>query len=209
MGRHLRKTSDIVMQIHYHPTGKPEIDRSRVGIYFVDEPVSEALKKPNRLVATIWASDYGLDIPAGESDYRRTTSYVLPRDVTLVGVVPHMHLLGKSMRTKAILPSGEEFTIIDVENWVYNWQDEYYFERPFKLPKGTRLEATASFDNSEQNPVNPTSPPKDVKWGDETDAEMMFCFFLITTEEPATLIQTIVDNLLHDRSGRKAAGIIR
>lgn len=209
MGRHVRKTSDVVMQIHYHPTGKPETDRSRVGIYFVDEPVSEALKKPNRLVATIWASDYGLDIPAGESDYRRTTSYVLPRDVTMVGVVPHMHLLGKSMKAKAILPSGEEFTIIDVENWVYNWQDEYYFERPFKLPKGTRLEATASFDNSEENPSNPTSPPKDVKWGDETDAEMMFCFFLITTEEPATLIQTIVDNLLHDRNGRKAAGIIR
>ncbi|HEV7278904.1 MAG TPA: redoxin domain-containing protein [Pirellulaceae bacterium] len=209
MGRHIRKESDVVMQIHYHPTGKPETDRSRVGIYFVDEPVSEALKKPNRLVATIWASDYGLDIPAGESDYRRTTSYVLPRDVTMVGVVPHMHLLGKSMTATAILPSGEELTIIDVEKWDYNWQDEYYFERPFKLPKGTRLEATAAFDNSEQNPSNPTSPPKDVKWGDATDAEMMFCFFLITTEEPATLIQTVVDNLLNDRNGRKAAGLIR
>jgi hypothetical protein len=209
MGRYVRKQSDVVMQIHYHPTGKPETDRSRVGIYFVDEPVSEALKKPNRLVATIWASDYGLDIPAGESDYRRTTSYVLPRDVTMVGVVPHMHLLGKSMRTKAVLPSGEEFTIIDVNRWVYIWQDEYYFERPFQLPKGTRLEVTASFDNSEGNPSNPTSPPKDVKWGDETDAEMMFCFFLITTEEPATLIQTVVDNLLHDRNGRKEAGIVR
>ena len=100
MGRYLKKGSDLVVQVHYHPTGKVEVDQSEIGIYFVKKPVAESLQQPAKLVGSIWVANYEMDIPAGEKNYCRSTSYVLPRDVIMVGVVPHMHLhlLGKTMK---------------------------------------------------------------------------------------------------------------
>ncbi len=209
MGRYLKQGSDLVMQIHYHPTGKKEVDQSEVGLYFIDKPVAETLKQPAKLVGSIWMANYEMDIPAGESDYHRSTSYTLPKDVIMVGVVPHMHLLGKSMKVTATLPGGGdepvEKTLIDIRNWNYNWQDEYYYERPFKLPAGTKLTVDAVFDNSAENPSNPSSPPKRVTWGEETDDEMLFCFFLLSSEKTADLIHVIYDNLQHDSRQPRAA----
>ncbi len=219
MGRYLKKGSDLVVQIHYHPTGKPEVDQSELGLYFVKKPVAESLKQPAKLVGSIWMANYEMDIAAGKNNYRRSTSYELPRDVIVVGVVPHMHLLGKSMKVTAELPlnatrssqktatskqpadgnaARETITLIDVPHWNYNWQDEYYYERPFRLLKGTRLTVEASYDNSADNPSNPSSPPKRVTWGDETTDEMLFCFFLLTADKTEDLIHTIFDNLGHD-----------
>lgn len=202
MGRYLKQGSDLVMQIHYHPTGKEEIDQSEVGLFFIDKPIAETLAQPAKLVASIWMANYEMDIPAGEDNYRRTTSYTLPRDVIMVGVVPHMHLLGKSMKVTATIPAGDEKptqkTLIDVRNWNYNWQDEYYFEQPFKLPAGTKLTVDATFDNSANNAMNPSSPPKRVTWGEETEDEMLFCFFLLSAEKTEDLIHVIYHNLQHD-----------
>ncbi|MDB4637867.1 MAG: redoxin family protein [Planctomycetaceae bacterium] len=198
MGRYLKKGSDLVVQVHYHPTGKAEVDQSELGLFFVDKPVAESLKLPAKLVGSIWLANYEMDIPAGAANYRRTTSYTLPKDVILVGIVPHMHLLGKSMKATAHLPDGSTRTLIDVPDWNYNWQDEYYYERPFKIPAGTRLTVEAVFDNSAANPSNPSSPPRRVTWGEETTDEMLFCFFLIAAEETEDLIHTIFDNLQHD-----------
>jgi hypothetical protein len=205
MGRYLKKSSDLVMQMHYHPSGKSEEDQSEVGLYFVDRPVAEVLKEPAKLVGSIWMANYAMDIPAGEAHYRRTTSYRLPKDVIMVGVVPHMHLLGKTMKVTANLPDGLVKTLIEIANWNYNWQDEYYYERPFRLPAGTRLDVEAAFDNSEGNPSNPSAPPRRVTWGDGTLDEMLFCFFLITSEKTEDLIHVVFDNLGHDsRQPRKA-----
>jgi hypothetical protein len=199
MGRYLKKGSDLVVQVHYHPTGKEETDQSEIGLYFVKTPVAESLKQPAKLVGSIWMANYEMDIPVGESNYRRSTTYTLPKQVILVGIVPHMHLLGKSMRVTAQRPGGQPEVLIDVPAWNYNWQDEYYYERPFPLPAGTRLTVEAVYDNSEQNPSNPSSPPKRVIWGDETTDEMLFCFLLITAQKTEDLIHTILDNLGHDR----------
>jgi len=198
VGRYLKKGSDLVVQMHYHPTGKPETDRSEIGLYFVDKPVKESLKEAGKLVGSIWLADYEIDIAAGAKDHRRTTAYTLPKAVTMVGVVPHMHLLGKSMKVTATLPDRSVKTLIDITNWNYNWQDEYYYERPFTLPAGTRLSVEAVFDNSAGNPSNPSSPPKRVTWGDGTLDEMLFCFFLISAERTEDLIGVIFDNLGHD-----------
>lgn len=198
MGRYLKKGSDLVVQMHYHPTGKPEIDQSEIGLYFVKKPVAQSLKEPAKLVGSIWMANYEMDIPAGEKNYRRSTSYTLPREVVMVGVVPHMHLLGKSMKVTATLPDKTVKTLIDVKSWNYNWQDEYYYERPFKLPAGTRLNVEAEFDNSTDNPSNPSSPPRRVTWGDGTKDEMLFCFFLLSAEKTEDLIHVIFDNLNHD-----------
>jgi hypothetical protein len=198
MGRYLKRGSDLVVQMHYHPTGKPEVDQSELGLYFVKKPVAESLKEPAKLVGSIWLANYEMDIPAGEGRYNCSTSYRLPKEVIMVGVVPHMHLLGKSMTVTATLPDGSVKTLIEIQNWNYNWQDEYYYERPFKLPAGTRLDVEAVFDNSAENPSNPSSPPQRVTWGDGTTDEMLFCFFLLSAERTEDLIHVIFDNLKHD-----------
>jgi thiol-disulfide isomerase/thioredoxin len=221
MGRYLKRGSDLVVQVHYHPTGKVEVDQSEIGIYFVKKPVAESLKRPAKLVGSIWTANYEMDIPAGEKNYRRTTSYVLPKEVIMVGIVPHMHLLGKSMRVTATLPVAQaarvpesngdareprapQTTLIDIPAWNYNWQDEYYYERPFKLPAGTRITVEAAFDNSDENPSNPSSPPRRVTWGDGTLDEMLFCFFLLTAGKTEDLIHVIFDNLAHDAKQPRA-----
>ena len=198
MGRYLNKGSDLVVQVHYHPIGKEESDQSEIGLYFVDKPVAESLQQPAKLVGSIWMANYEMDIPAGDAAYSRSTTYTLPKDVIMVGVVPHMHLLGKSMKVTATPPGQATETLIDVAEWNYNWQDEYYYERPFSLPAGTVLKVEAVFDNSANNPSNPSSPPRRVTWGDETTDEMLFCFFLITANKTEDLIHTIYDNLGHD-----------
>lgn len=207
MGRYLKKGSDIVVQVHYHPTGKVEEDQSELGIYFVDKPVPELLKEKAKLVGSIWMANYEMDIPAGEPNYKRSTSYTLPKDVIMVGIVPHMHLLGKSMRVTAKQPNQKEEVLIDIPHWNYNWQDEYYYERPIRLKAGTQLVVEAVFDNSSDNPVNPSSPPQRVTWGEETTDEMLFCFFLLTADKTEDLVHTILDNLGHDlKQTRKSVG---
>lgn len=198
MGRYLQKGSDLVMEVHYHPSGKEETDQSSVGLYFIDKPIEQSLTEPGKVVRAFWMANYELDLPPGESDYRRSTTYTLPKDVTLVGIVPHMHLLGKMMTVTATLPDDTQKTLVEVVDWDFNWQDEYYYERPFVLPAGTRLDVEASYDNSPENPANPSSPPRRVTWGDETTDEMLFCFFVFTTEDPDDLKSVVWDAIMHD-----------
>ena len=187
VGRPLQKNSDIVIQIHYHPSGKPEVDQSSVGIHFVKQ-------QPGTAVVPIMIIDRRLYIPAGEADHRMAGSYTLPHDVTFVGITPHMHLLGREMKVTATLPEGKVQPLIWIKDWNFNWQDQYQFAHPLRLPKGTRLDVSALYDNSDKNPLNPNTPPKAVTWGEQTPDEMFICFFLVSTDEPNQLFPLIVDN---------------
>ena len=117
-----------------------------------------------------------LQIPAGEKNYTVKTSFTVPVDVELIGVTPHMHLLGKSMKASATLPDGRIEPLVWVKSWDWNWQNQYRYAEHLRLPKGTKLEMEASYDNSADNPANPNSPPKAVGWGQETKDEMCFLF---------------------------------
>lgn len=187
VGRPLQKNSDIVIQIHYHPSGKPEVDQSSVGIHFVKQ-------KPGTAVVPLMIVDRRLYIPAGAAEHRMAGSYTLPHDVTFVGITPHMHLLGREMKVTATLPDGNVQPMIWIKDWNFNWQDQYQFAQPLRLPKGTRLDVTARYDNSDKNPLNPNIPPKTVTWGEQTPDEMFICFFLVSTDEPRQLFPLIVDN---------------
>jgi hypothetical protein len=187
LGRPLKKGSDIVVQVHYHPSGKPEVDQSLLGIHYV----KESSHKP---VTAIMIIDRGLYIPPGAERYEISGSYTLPFDVTFVGVTPHMHLLGKEMKATATLPDGAQDPLIWIKDWNFNWQDQYLFDQPKRLPKGTRLDVSAAYDNSEKNPLNPNSPPRLVTWGEQTPDEMFVCFFLVTTDDPVQLLPLMIDN---------------
>jgi len=164
------KGSDLVVQYHFHPTGKPESEKSLIGLYF-------AKKAPDRTLTRVqMPPDYslfsGLDIPPGEKDFVIRDSYVLPAAVDAVGMAAHAHYLCTQVKMTATLPSGEVETLLSIKDWDFSWQDRYFFQQMHPLPAGTRLDAEIHWDNSAANPRNPISPPVRVTWGEETKDEM-------------------------------------
>ncbi len=165
----------IVLQVHYHKDGKPETDFSRIGLYFARTEVQKTL----HIIPII----HGLDIPAGDSHYTVTTLGVpSPVDFHLLAVTPHMHLLGRKMALTAIRPDGAKVPLISVSDWDFNWQATYFYKKPIAFPKGTRVEMTATYDNSARNPRNPNSPPKTTTWGEQTTDEMCIAFLHYTLD---------------------------
>jgi hypothetical protein len=84
--------------------------------------------------------------------------------------------------------------LIWIRDWNFNWQDQYHLAQPRRYPKGTRLDVAAVYDNSDENPLNPNSPPKEVTWGEQTTDEMFVCFFLVTTDKQDELLPLMLDN---------------
>ncbi len=168
-GRRLSKGSDLVLQVHYHPIGKPETDRSVVGLYFTERPAEKIIMG---LPLVNYKDVY---IPAGKSDHEVKASLELPADVTVIGISPHMHYIGREMKVVANLPDGSQEPLIWVQDWDFNWQGQYQYKVPIRLPKGTVLELLATYDNSAANPSNPSDPPKLVTWGEQTTDEMCLC----------------------------------
>jgi len=192
VGRYFQKGSDVVLQVHYHPTGRPERDQSKIGIYFSRKPVTQ-------LVGGISVENWQIAIPAGDSNYLRTSSYTLPRDTTLLSITPHMHLLGKEMRARAILPDGTRRPLVWVKPWNFRWQETYVYQPSLRLPAGTRLEVESWHDNSAKNLNNPFSPPRPVVYGEGSNDEMSLCIFEITTDGIEDLLFTIHDNGVQNR----------
>lgn len=172
-GRLIPRNSDIVVEVHYHCRGTIEHDQFQVGIYYA--PLSA--RQP---VVEMQVLNKELKIPAGASRHHHQASYVLPVDTTLLDVVPHMHLLGREMKVTATLPGGETRDLVWVKDWDFNWQSQYTYVEPISLPRGTRLQVDAWYDNSADNALNPSSPPVDVYWGIESTDEMDICHFHCT-----------------------------
>jgi hypothetical protein len=98
----------------------------------------------------------------------------------MYSIMPHMHLLGQSMRAELILPDGTVQQLVNVEGYEYNWQFNYAFKQPIKLVKGSKIHVVASYDNTTTNPRNPFNPPKDAHWGEQTNDEMFVLLFTLT-----------------------------
>jgi len=112
-------------------------------------------------------------------------SGILPMDVEAIAVFPHAHYLAKDMKVNAYLPDGTVVPLIWIQDWDFNWQGAYRYANPVKLPKGTRLEMQYTYDNSAANPHNPSNPPREVKFGEQTTNEMAFAFVSVTLDSPA------------------------
>ena len=160
--------SDIVLQMHYTTNGKPATDHSRVGLIFAKEP-------PRERLFSMAVTNVGIRIPAGEPNYLATGKFTYQHDAKIVALSPHMHLRGTSMEYRAVLPDGTVKTLLNVPKYDFAWQLFYYLATPFDLPKGTRIEVTAGYDNSPNNPRNP-DPSKEVRWGVQSWEEMLVAF---------------------------------
>ena len=166
----LPKGSDFVLQMHFHLTGKPESERSTIGIYFADKAPEKRIFSAQ--VPALFGFGTGIDIPAGKKDYTIEDSLTLPVDVMAYSVGAHAHYVAKEMKATATLPDGTIQPLLWIQNWDFNWQDRYNYKKPFLLPKGTRMDVRLVYDNSPDNPRNPSSPPKRVWWGEQSFDEM-------------------------------------
>jgi len=164
----LPKDTDVVIQIHYHPSGKPETDQSSLGLSYSGPPAKGR--------TSILLFDHHLDMAPGDSHYVAKASVVLPRDVQLAGLTPHAHYLCKDMKVTATLPDGSTKPLIWIKDWDFNWQNAYRYRTPLDLPKGTRIDLEYTYDNSENNPHNPSHPPVRIHWGEQTKDEMALVF---------------------------------
>lgn len=166
MALRLDKGTDLVLNTHLQPSGKPEAIQPSVGLYFTDKP---ATVHPMLLEMQ---NDGALDIPAGVKDFVVTDEFKLPIDVDLMGIYPHAHYLGKDILATAELPDGTKETLIHIKRWDLNWQAVYRYAEPVALPKNTTITMRYSYDNSEENTANPNHPPARVLGGNRSSDEM-------------------------------------
>lgn len=158
---------DLVLQVHMQTTGKPEKLQVEVGFYFADKP---PVFRPYPLVFR----NKIIEIPPGEKDYHVKGSFQLPVDAEVISVYPHAHYLAKNLQARAHLADGTSKQLISIPNWDFNWQDEYRFlgNKTVFLPARTIIEFDYTFDNSADNPQNPSSPPTKVFYGQNSTDEM-------------------------------------
>lgn len=167
----------VVMQVHYHPHGgHAHPDQTEIGVYFAKEP-------PKSLMYILPIVNQSFTIPPNDPSYKVTATWPLPMPAAkLWFVAPHMHLLGRTMKVEATLPSGASECLVEIDDWDFNWQGAYMYEEPVRIPAGTRLSLLATYDNSSNNPRNPNNPPKPVSWGEETTDEMCIAFVGVTID---------------------------
>ena len=185
LARKLPAGADIVLNSHFHPSGKEEEEQTTIGLYFSD-------KKPDRTligfqVPPVFGSISGLDIPAGESNYELKSKFTTPVDIDLIGVGAHMHYIGHTAKAHATLPDSTIKPLFYIDDWDFNWQGRYIYDEPIRLPAGTTVEGTVSFDNSAANPHNQFNPPRRVRWGLESSDEMGSVIFSAVPASEADL----------------------
>jgi hypothetical protein len=181
--------SDIVLEVHYMPNGTATTDQTKVGLVFAKTP-------PKQRVLTLSAVNGTFKIPPGDPNYRVDASFEVATEVTLDSLHPHMHTRGKDFEYRVVFPNGETQTLLRVPHYNWRWQLWYNLTQPIVLPKGTRIECTAHFDNSAANPENP-DPTRTVIWGQMSWDEMMVGFFNLVFDAKTPVRALFPENKTH------------
>jgi thiol-disulfide isomerase/thioredoxin/mono/diheme cytochrome c family protein len=186
-------------QLHYTPTGTATTDRTRLGVVFAKEP-------PRYEVNVAAAGNHRILIPAGAANHTEKGILPVAFNAQILAFMPHMHVRGKSFRYELVLPDNSRRTLLDVPRYDFNWQLLYRLAEPLTAPAGSRIEATAVFDNSTGNPANP-DPTKVVRWGEQTDDEMLLGYveYVNPAENPSLALASNTEPL---RLTGKSLGIL-
>ncbi len=177
MALRLDKNTDLVLNTHFQPSGKPELVQPTLGLYFTDKP---ATVHPILLQLD---NDRMLDIPPGEKNFLVSDDFTLPVDASVLAIYPHAHYLGKDLLALATLPDGTKKTLIHISNWDLNWQAVYRYQEPVDLPAGTTVSMRFTYDNSADNIRNPNQPPKRVVAGNRASDEMAHLWLQVLPRE--------------------------
>lgn len=191
-GIRIAPNADIVIQIHYPAGSVGKIDSTKIKFYFSPLPANDI--RPVRLDAVLNHQGAAfctltpggtLNIPANQTKSYLETSNIssLVGDITLLGVAPHMHLIGRSINAYGV-HNGDTLKFINIPFWDFSWQGFYLFRKMMKIPAGTTLYSEAFYDNTSNNPFNPSDPPQTVTAGEETTDEMMLTFFIWSYYQP-------------------------
>jgi tetratricopeptide (TPR) repeat protein len=172
----LEPGSDMVVQLHMLPSGKPEQVSLKIGLYFTD-------RAPAKQAFSLLMRNDNIDIPAGDGDYVIEDSLTLPVAVEALGIYPHAHYLGKSIEAYATLPDGRRQWLINIPKWDFNWQDDYRYSQPLRLPAGTRIHMRVVYDNTSANALNPHDPPQRVRFGNRSTDEMATLAIQVVSEQ--------------------------
>ncbi|MGZ4816839.1 MAG: tetratricopeptide repeat protein [Terriglobales bacterium] len=170
--------TDLVLNVHLQPSGKPEPIQPSVGLYFTDKP---ATQHPMLLQLQ---NDHALDIPPGDANFIVTTDFTLPVDVDVLAIYPHAHYLGTDLLATATLPEGTRKTLIHIPHWDLKWQGVFRYASPVSLPRGTVVAMRYVYDNSEDNVSNPSNPPRRVTAGNRATDEMSHLWLQVLPKHP-------------------------
>jgi hypothetical protein len=187
VGLPLPRQGDVVLQIHYHPTGKPEVDRTRLGLYLAKGPVKQALH---------WnaAQNFQFRLAPGAREAEVRASWYVPIDLEAVAVSPHMHQLGRDIRMSLTRPDGRTVDLISIPDWDPAWQSMYHFQDRIPLPRGSTVHVLAHFDNGD-HARNPSRPPRPVRWGHNVEDEMCDGFIAVVKKGQDLTQPGAVDDL--------------
>ena len=173
-GKILRAGADVVVQVHYAPWSTDEWDQSTLNIFFAEE--GEVLEREIEGHIMVPFPEVINELffirPNDVKEFHGV--WEVPKDVSFTGISPHMHLLGQHWEVYMEKPDGEITNLIRINDWDFNWQGSYAFNRYITAPKGTKIHAIASYDNTADNPNNPSNPPRFVSWGEGTTDEMFY-----------------------------------
>lgn len=165
MAWRLDPDTDLIVNLHLRPSGKPEKVAAQIGLYFSDVP-------PKRQPMLLQLEhDGAIDIPPGSAAFSVTDRLTLPVDVDLLALYPHAHYLGKRVEAWAELPGGRQLPLLRIDDWDINWQAVYTFRSPVRLPAGSRVAMRIGYDNTAANPRS-SIPPRRVRAGDRASDEM-------------------------------------
>jgi len=170
--------SDIILQMHYTANGKEQTDVTKVGLVF-------ARQAPKERVLTLAAENSRFEIPANAGNYEVKGEVTLYEEFKLSSLLPHMHLRGKDFEFKATYPTGESEILLRVPRYDFAWQLIYELAGEKMMPKGTKIQVTAHFDNSANNKANP-DPAKAIRFGEQSWEEMMIGFFDVAVKPGVT-----------------------
>lgn len=165
VGRVMKKGSDLVLQDHCNPDGVARSDQSSVGLYFAKRLVT-------RYAVGLQMIEPKTDSPAREKNHTTDIDLTVPMNVEILGVMPHMHLVGTCWNVRATLSGGEKLDLVDIRRWDFRWQDHDRFQSPLQQARGTKIRATVSYDNSSGNPNNSSDSAERVRNGKHTTDEM-------------------------------------
>lgn len=161
----LEPGTDLVLQVHLRPTGQREWVQPRIGFYLAEQP-------PEQQPVVIMLENKQLDIPAGDPNWVAEERFRTPVAVEALTIYPHAHYIGRRVRAWADLPSGERRELLTIDEWDFNWQDQYRYVEPQRIPANSEIVMQWSFDNTADNPRNPNSPPQRVTFGPQSTDEM-------------------------------------
>jgi len=170
----LPKGADILIQVHYHPTGKPEVDAPKVRLRYANDTITH-----ERKLLTLSRSD--LYLPAGAVKPVSVTHRV-EQAMSIHSIMPHMHFAGKSIKITLTAPDSKETTLLGIRDWDIYWQEAYLFGKPVDVAAGSLITISAVYDNSIANPRQPNVPPKDIHSGETNKDEKLLVYIGYTSQ---------------------------